>query len=95
MRGAEDAACRWGGEEFLCVLQGADTNVATTIAERIRSIVELAEIQTVGKVTVSIGVATWCAAAPEASHLVKAADMGLYEAKQGGRNRVCCSAAAG
>lgn len=93
VRGA-DAACRWGGEEFLCVLQGADTNMATTIAERIRSIVELTEIPAMGKITVSIGVATWCAAAPEAAHIVKAADLGLYEAKQGGRNRVCCPSGA-
>lgn len=90
VRGA-DAACRWGGEEFLCVLQGADTNMATTIAERIRSIVELTNIPAMGKITVSIGVATWCAAAPEVAHIVKAADLGLYEAKQGGRNMVCCS----
>jgi diguanylate cyclase (GGDEF)-like protein len=83
-----DAACRWGGEEFLCILQGADINTAAAVAERIRTTVELAEIPVVGKVTVSIGVATWCATAPDAAHLVKAADQGLYEAKQKGRNRV-------
>jgi diguanylate cyclase (GGDEF)-like protein len=83
-----DAACRWGGEEFLCILQGADVNIATTVAERIRVAVENAEIAVVGKVTVSIGVATWCATALDAAYFVKAADDGLYEAKQNGRNRV-------
>lgn len=87
VRGA-DAACRWGGEEFVCILQGADTSVATMIAERIRSIVQLAEIPVVGNVTVSVGVAIWCPAAAEAVQTIKAADLGLYEAKQNGRNRV-------
>lgn len=83
-----DVACRWGGEEFLCILKGADTSIATTIAERIRTAVELAEIPVAGKVTVSVGIATWCATVPDAAHVVKAADQGLYEAKQNGRNRV-------
>lgn len=86
-----DAACRWGGEEFLCMLQGADIAMATTIAERIRSIVEFTEIPTVGNITVSIGIATWSAVMPETTHIVKAADLGLYEAKQRGRNMVCYS----
>jgi diguanylate cyclase (GGDEF)-like protein len=83
-----DVACRWGGEEFLCILKGADIAMSTTVAERIRTSVELTEIADVGKVTVSIGVATWCATALDAAYLVKAADRGLYEAKQNGRNRV-------
>lgn len=83
-----DVACRWGGEEFLCILKGADISIATTIAERIRTAVELADIPVAGNVTVSIGVATWRATVPDAAHIVKAADQGLYEAKQNGRNRV-------
>lgn len=83
-----DVACRWGGEEFLCILKWADTSIATAIAERIRTAVELAEIPVAGKVTVSVGIATWCATVPDAAHVVKAADQGLYEAKQNGRNRV-------
>lgn len=82
-----DVACRWGGEEFLCILQGTDINMATTVAERIRTTMELAAIPVAGKVTVSIGVATWCAAAPDVAYIVKAADKGLYEAKKKGRNR--------
>lgn len=83
-----DAACRWGGEEFLCILRGADINMSTAVAERIRATVELASIPDAGKVTVSIGVATWCATAIDAAYIVKTADQGLYEAKQNGRNRV-------
>lgn len=83
-----DAACRWGGEEFLCILQGADINTAATVAERIRLTVEHAAIPGAGKVTVSIGVSTWCAGSNDATHLVKISDQRLYEAKQNGRNRV-------
>lgn len=83
-----DVACRWGGEEFLCILKGADISMATTVAERIRATVEQAVIPVVGNVTVSIGVATWCVTDLEVAGLVKLADQGLYEAKQNGRNRV-------
>ena len=85
-----DVACRWGGEEFLCILKGSDISMAAIIAERIRTAVESVEIPVAGKVTVSIGVATWRATVTEAAHIVKAADQGLYEAKQNGRNRVSC-----
>lgn len=87
MRGA-DAVCRWGGEEFLCVLHGADTDTAMAVAERIRTMVEAAMIEVVGRVTVSVGMATWCDITQEVAHIVKAADQGLYKAKQNGRNRV-------
>lgn len=83
-----DVACRWGGEEFVCILRGADAATAFTVAERIRVAVELAEVPVAGKVTVSIGVATWCESAQNVAHIIKAADQGLYKAKQNGRNRV-------
>ena len=83
-----DIACRWGGEEFLCILNGADKSTAISVAERIRTSVELAVVPVAGKVTVSIGVATCCTATQDVAQIVKAADQGLYEAKQNGRNRV-------
>lgn len=87
VRGA-DVACRWGGEEFLCILKNSDVETALRVAERIRSMVESVEIAVVGWVTVSVGVSTWGPDVLEFSALVKAADEGLYAAKQGGRNRV-------
>lgn len=87
VRGA-DVACRWGGEEFLCILKNADAETAVRVAERIRSTVEALEIAVVGRVTVSLGVGTWAPGIADFSALVKAADEGLYAAKQGGRNRV-------
>jgi diguanylate cyclase (GGDEF)-like protein len=83
-----DAACRWGGEEFLCILQGADTAIANTIADRIRTGVEMLMVPVAGKITVSIGISTWREGVTDASKLVKLADTALYKAKQNGRNRV-------
>lgn len=85
-----DVACRWGGEEFLCILKEADAETAALVAERIRVTVESTEIPVVGKITVSIGVATWAAGRATTSfqELIKVADQGLYAAKQGGRNQV-------
>jgi len=87
VRGA-DVACRWGGEEFLCVLKNADAATAFRVAERIRATVEALDIPVVGRVTVSLGVGTWAPGVVEFAALVKAADEGLYAAKQGGRNKV-------
>jgi diguanylate cyclase (GGDEF)-like protein len=83
-----DAACRWGGEEFLCVLHGADTETAKIIAERIRKTIELSEIPGVNKITVSVGIGTWSETMFDYSQVIKTADRGLYEAKNNGRNRV-------
>lgn len=85
---SNDSACRWGGEEFLCLLNDADEMSAGIVAERIRKTVSLCEIPTVGFVTVSIGLATLKASDLNANSVVKAADLGLYVAKNQGRNQV-------
>jgi diguanylate cyclase (GGDEF)-like protein len=84
-----DVAGRWGGEEFLLLLPGADQEGAVQLAERIR--VELADRSFPGapelRVTASFGVAEY---APEANSegLVVAADGALYRAKRAGKDRV-------
>lgn len=83
-----DVACRWGGEEFLCILCDSDEVTAVAVAERIRVMVQAAEIPVVGQLTVSIGTSTWAPNAPDVNHLMKAADRGLYLAKHSGRNQV-------
>lgn len=83
-----DVACRWGGEEFVCILNGADEAMASHVAERMRSIIQETAIPVVEKVTVSIGVASWNPSVPDWPTLFKQADLGLYDAKHGGRNRI-------
>jgi diguanylate cyclase (GGDEF)-like protein len=85
-----DVIGRYGGEEFVVVLSGADAAAAELIAERIRQRVSEALIEGHGspiQLTCSIGVASsplgvWGEA------LIAQADMAVYAAKRLGRNRV-------
>jgi len=83
----EDTFGRWGGEEFLVIANGTELESAEMLAQRIREGVAQHEFATVGRVTVSIGVAQFH---PDMSisHTFSTADKALYEAKSAGRNRV-------
>lgn len=88
-----DVLCRWGGEEFIALLPGADAHEAHAIAERLRSSFEaLSDPLDPCPVTVSIGLATGRAATP-IDDLIRQADDHLYGAKQSGRNRTMAAAA--
>jgi diguanylate cyclase (GGDEF)-like protein len=86
-----DIAGRWGGEEFLLLLPGADAEGGANLAERVRA--GLAERSFLGRegevvtVTCSFGVAQLAAGATDRD-LFAAADQGLYRAKRAGKNRV-------
>jgi two-component system cell cycle response regulator len=96
-----DAFGRFGGEEFVVLLIDAQAEDAVTVAERIRaSVADQALVLANGarvNVTVSIGVAPLpqpdrCLSVEGiAQQFVARADQALYEAKQGGRNRVVAS----
>ena len=88
-----DAAGRFGGEEFIVILSGADREIGMAVAERIRANVEAIRITAGGgekiHVTTSIGVATCKPTDMARMHtLVMNADQALYQAKHSGRNRV-------
>lgn len=84
-----DEVGRWGGEEFLVVLDSADETDAVRVAERLRAAcatpIEVPDIGPVA-VTLSVGCATTTTA--PADELVAAADVALYRAKSDGRDRV-------
>lgn len=89
-----DLVARYGGEEFMILLRAVTPTRAREVAERIREAVESrhfpgGENQPSGKVTISIGVAGFPAHADNGDELINSADEALYEAKRGGRNRVC------
>ena len=90
---APDIFGRLGGEEFLLILQDADTTVAQQVAERVRQAVEDATLElTPGKrsrLTVSIGLAHVLPSDRSPSDVLERADRALYQAKHRGRNLVC------
>jgi two-component system cell cycle response regulator len=91
-----DLACRYGGEEFIVVMPDTDGEIAQKVAERVRA--EIADIpfDINGKkaaVTVSVGVSSLKRGVDSVQDLLKRADVALYEAKSGGRNRVVAKAA--
>jgi diguanylate cyclase (GGDEF)-like protein len=94
-----DRAGRFGGEEFVLLLAQTTGSDAIKIAERLRSHVEGLAVPVddrpggpVVKVTISIGVTSIARGETrELIDLLAAADSALYQAKQGGRNRVAVS----
>ena len=92
MQRGEDLLCRYGGEEFVVLLDGAAGREALGAAERYRQAVEALPLEVAGTripLTLSAGVACF----PElyvktAAELILFADEALYEAKRQGRNRV-------
>jgi len=85
---------RYGGEEFVILLPECDSLVAGSISESIREAVEShvfsgEETQPLGRLTLSLGVACYPYDATNAESLIDRADQALYQAKNGGRNRVC------
>lgn len=88
-----DMAVRYGGEEFLILLPGADTGRAAMVGERIRAAmaghVHALSPEVSLTVTTSVGVASMASGNfPTAAALVEAADRCVYAAKHGGRNKV-------
>jgi two-component system cell cycle response regulator len=97
VRGA-DLACRYGGEEFVVVMPDTSADIAASVAERLRSIIESKPftIQSGAgqlSLTASMGIATLSDGIETPEQLLKQADRALYEAKNGGRNRVVAAAA--
>lgn len=84
-----DYAARYGGEEFAVVAPQVDAATLIMVAERIRANIEALPAPPDGSaVTVSIGAAIYPDDARDRDALFQAADARLYEAKNGGRNRV-------
>ncbi len=88
----DDVVARTGGEEFAVILPETELPQARAFADKLRRLVERTDFQFEGTrvpVTISLGVAEWAAQLVDGADLVKRADEKLYEAKRGGRNRVC------
>jgi diguanylate cyclase (GGDEF)-like protein len=84
---------RYGGDEFLFVLSGADVNEARTQAEKLRLAVAAAVLDAPQhaqlRFTISVGIAVQNSAELQLDEVIRRCDSALYEAKRRGRNIVC------
>ncbi len=88
LRGS-DFGGRYGGEEFLVLLPGADHEGAQEVSEKLRAAIEALEFQQIElRVTASFGIASYPLDALDADALIRMSDRALYAAKAKGRNRV-------
>jgi diguanylate cyclase (GGDEF)-like protein len=89
---AGDIACRFGGEEFSLVLCEADVEGTLKCVRNICDAVKHLSVdyrgQTLGRVTISAGIANFPAHHDNLEDLLNAADMALYQAKNNGRDCV-------
>lgn len=83
-----DVAARIGGEEFNIILPGIDSEGAMIAAERIRKAIESQDIPVIGRITASLGVATYFEQTDDVDELLELADHAMYQSKHDGRNRV-------
>ncbi|ADL54252.1 GGDEF domain-containing protein [Gallionella capsiferriformans] len=83
-----DKLFRFGGEEFVVVLDRTCEVDASKVLERFRTAIECYDFPQVGRVTISIGF-TCLNGKDDPSTLVGRADQALYYAKEHGRNQVC------
>ena len=86
-----DICARFGGEEFMILLPNTDLDGAKVLAERIRTTVAKNPVEHGSIVivfTVSIGVSQYRKGMQNIDELIKEADIAIYRAKEGGRNRV-------
>jgi len=86
-----DIVGRYGGEEFIIILPKTNLSSSWVVAERLRTIIEKAEMKdsagNLFAITVSQGLAEW-ERGEDTYSLISRADEALYKAKEKGRNRV-------
>lgn len=86
-----DYCFRYGGEEFVLLLDETNASKAYTIAEKIRRKIEKTALIPEKTITVSLGVSEFPAHSNSMQALFDLADKALYQSKSGGRNRVTVS----
>jgi diguanylate cyclase (GGDEF)-like protein/PAS domain S-box-containing protein len=89
---AEDFVCRYGGEEFVIILPTADAATSQARAERLRAkikeLIVMYQGNSLGKLTISVGVSSFPQHGVSAKEIMTAADAALYESKRNGRDQV-------
>ena len=87
----DDLVGRYGGEEFIMVINSDDHQLAKQIAERCRTSIMQIEFNTLQQpfhVTASFGISVWNPYAHPIEEILNQADLAMYAAKQAGRNQI-------
>ena len=91
-----DIVCRWGGDEYVCLLRGTDSGGAFKVAERVRRAIEshrfLAREGYGLNITTCIGIASYPEHALDKDTLIDFADRAMYRGKKGTRNIIYMAA---
>jgi diguanylate cyclase (GGDEF)-like protein len=86
-----DIACRFGGEEFIIILPETNLETSAAIAEDIHNSVRKLNLHhhsnSLGSITVSIGLAIFPQDGTTPHDIIRAVDSALYQAKNSGRNK--------
>lgn len=85
-----DTVGRWGGEEFMIVLERTTIDDALNIAQKLKSVIESTPFDNINKVTASLGIASY-KQEDSISSLIQRADYALYKAKENGKNSIYTS----
>jgi diguanylate cyclase (GGDEF)-like protein len=86
---AEDAVCRYGGEEFICILQNCSLVLAKKRAEEFRQkIQQMTPGALLPSVTISLGISAYPTDGQSPNELIEKADKALYESKKTGKNKI-------
>ena len=83
-----DIFARWGGEEFILIINIPQLEIVENIAEKIRRDIQEEKFPIVGKITASFGISNFKTKKQTFEEVFKNADNALYEAKENGRNKV-------
>ncbi len=93
-----DTAARYGGEEFAIILPASDVKAGVIVGDNLRKALEMKEIvnrangEALGRITMSVGVAEYLPG-ESIEDLIDRADGALYTAKHNGRNQVAAASA--
>lgn len=87
--GSQHRVFRFGGEEFVVLLQPMNVDAVSEALEHFRRAVQDYEFPQIGKITISLGFSGAHMQSPSPTQLLSQADEALYYAKENGRNRVC------
>jgi two-component system, cell cycle response regulator len=85
-----DLPCRYGGDEFAVIMPVTSLMDAFKTGDRLKSLLADMPQKSDPAISLSIGIAEYAASSTYGPHeFVRAADRALYEAKEGGKNRIC------